>query len=143
MLTSSDIRSAYGPRLHPVDGTERLHAGVDLALRQGSRIGPIAWGMVAKVVPPDPRDASRTSIIEILHPHGWKSRYVHLSAVEVRPGQWVAPGEIIGRSGGQPGAPGSGTSTTGPHLHLELLYRDATGWHTTDPVPWIFGGREP
>lgn len=46
--------------------------------------------------------------------------YCHLSAVVVQSGSEVTAGDLIGYSGGRPGARGAGSSTT-PHLHLEII----------------------
>ena len=45
--------------------------------------------------------------------------YCHLSAIDVTAGQQVHAGRTVGRSGGQPGTRGAGSST-GPHLHLHI-----------------------
>lgn len=45
--------------------------------------------------------------------------YCHLSHVAVATGDSVVAGQLLGATGGQPGAPGAG-NTTGPHLHLAL-----------------------
>lgn len=45
--------------------------------------------------------------------------HCHLSDVLVATGDQVQPGDLLGLSGGQPGAPGAG-NTFGPHLHLQM-----------------------
>ncbi len=45
--------------------------------------------------------------------------YCHLSQVAVTTGDSVEAGQLIGATGGQPGAAGAG-NTTGPHLHLGM-----------------------
>jgi len=45
--------------------------------------------------------------------------HCHLSDVEVQSGDRVRPGDLLGLSGGEPGAPGAG-NTFGPHLHLQM-----------------------
>jgi len=49
--------------------------------------------------------------------------YCHLSEVSVNEGDIIAAGTLVGLSGGEPGAPGSGSSD-GEHLHLELRVND-------------------
>jgi hypothetical protein len=63
-------------------------------------------------------------------------RSAHLSRVEVQDGQRVNAGDVIARSGGARGAPGSGNSR-GPHVHYEV--RNAEG-QTVDPVEYHRGG---
>ena len=58
--------------------------------------------------------------ITILHPSGAITKYYHLQAIFVVPGQQVAKGQNIALMGGQPGEPGSGNST-GCHLHFEVI----------------------
>jgi hypothetical protein len=86
----------------------RMHEGVDLAAKQGSRIlaadgGVVVragwWGGYGNVVIID--HGTRTTL------------YGHQSRLAVRKGQVVARGQVIGRVG-------STGSSTGPHLHFEL-----------------------
>jgi len=48
------------------------------------------------------------------HGNGVRSRYAHLNKVEVKPGEQLERGQIIGRVG-------STGRSTGPHLHYEVL----------------------
>ena len=52
--------------------------------------------------------------VVINHDGGRQTRYAHLSAENVRAGDVVSEGQILGKSGN------SGRST-GPHLHFEML----------------------
>lgn len=54
------------------------------------------------------------SNIVIRHPNGTRTRYAHLSATGVRPGQRVKRGQRIGKVG-QTG------NASGPHLHFEIF----------------------
>lgn len=124
------VTSPWGWRVHPVTGERRWHSGADLRFRQGEPVQPIAVGVVSRVIAPQ---AGNTGIVEVLHPWGWRSRYVHLSRVLARPGQLVSRGAPLGLAGGTPGTPGAGVST-GPHLHLEITFWNGAGWTSVDPA---------
>jgi murein DD-endopeptidase MepM/ murein hydrolase activator NlpD len=53
-------------------------------------------------------------MVALRHPNGLVTRYAHNSRVLVRPGQQVAQGQVVARSGN------TGRST-GPHIHFEVL----------------------
>ena len=55
------------------------------------------------------------NVIFINHPSGYHTRYAHLSKMNVRPGQVVKKGQLIGLSGATGGV-------TGPHLHYEIRH---------------------
>jgi murein DD-endopeptidase MepM/ murein hydrolase activator NlpD len=55
------------------------------------------------------------------HASGFATLYGHLSSVLVTPGQTVKAGQAIGLSGGEPGTAGAGPTTTGQHLHFEVI----------------------
>jgi len=65
--------------------------------------------------------------VEIEHGNGLLSYYGHMSEIDVRRGQWVPRGMVIGRSG-------MTGNTTGPHLHFGLYYVNGNG--PIDPYGW-------
>ncbi|OGY13058.1 MAG: hypothetical protein A3F61_01655 [Candidatus Blackburnbacteria bacterium RIFCSPHIGHO2_12_FULL_41_13b] len=91
-------------------GFSYFHWGVDLDGEIGDPVYPIEKGKV------ESREFSRfgygNSII-IKHEDGLKSRYAHLSRIDVRDGDEVDPATAIGKLGN------TGRST-GAHLHLEI-----------------------
>lgn len=103
------VSSGFGYRSAPFSGARKLHTGIDLSARYGSKVKATADGIV--------RAAKRMSgyglIVDIEHGPGVLTRYAHLSATTVRVGQHVVRGEELGLVGM------SGRST-GPHLHYEL-----------------------
>lgn len=93
------------------------HPGWDIRAKQGTTLSAAADGYVAKVK----FDGTKSyAYIMIIHNNGLATVYGHVSAVYVSPDQYVTQGQPIGRSGGMPGGIGSGSFTTGPHLHFEV-----------------------
>ena len=56
--------------------------------------------------------------VELRHAQGFQTRYAHLSQRKVAEGDKIERGVIIG-------ALGNTGRSTGPHLHYEILYKDA------------------
>ncbi|MBI4779561.1 M23 family metallopeptidase, partial [Candidatus Falkowbacteria bacterium] len=94
------------------------HTGIDMAVSQGTPVKASASGTVIEVVN---GTGDQASYIAISHDSGLITRYAHLSRLDVRVGDQVKQGDIIGLSGGRPGTPGAGLYTNGAHLHFEVL----------------------
>lgn len=93
------------------------HSGTDFRSPQGSPLYAAADGYVARVK----FDGTPAyAYIMIIHNDGISTVYGHVSAVNVEPDQYVVKGQLIGKTGGAPGRPGSGPFSTGPHLHFEV-----------------------
>jgi len=88
------------------------HSGTDIAAPQGTPIRAPAAGLVV-FAEPDLYLTGGTVLID--HGHGVGSNFLHLSRLDVAPGQRVEQGDIIG----QVGATGR---ATGPHLHWGLTW---------------------
>ena len=92
------------------------HSGIDIGVGQGTPVKSAAPGYVAIA-----KNAGMGySYIMIIHSDGFATVYGHMSSIHVKPEEYVARGEVIGNSGGMPGMPGSGSFSTGPHLHFEI-----------------------
>lgn len=104
---------AFGRRRHPFGGHWSDHEGIDLAGPYGAPIYSTAMGTV---IQPEAGGFGYGNQVLINHGFGYKTRYAHMSRISVRPGQVVKRGEKIGEMGS------TGTST-GTHLHYEVLYR--------------------
>ena len=133
---SHPITSAMGNRQDPNNkGVTQHHNGIDYGMPVGTPVLAAADGIVdtVRVQPGNKRSYGRYIVIK--H-NGYYTYYAHLSAANVRPGQKVKQGEVIGKSGGAKGADGAGSST-GPHLHFEVRKSKNQG-SSVDPKS-IFG----
>lgn len=105
----------------------RMHEGLDIRIsRKGGE--PVHAAAAGRVAESNARHRGYGRQVLIEHPDGWFTRYAHLRAAVVQPGQWVEAGEkvgIVGRSG----------RASGPHLHFEILTPKR---RQVDPAPYIF-----
>jgi murein DD-endopeptidase MepM/ murein hydrolase activator NlpD len=118
--------SAYKWRYSDSRKGWRMHTGVDLMAPEGDPVRPAKSGRVILV------DTISGYGITVVVDHGEvnQSLYAHLSAVDVKPGDWVEPSSLLGRVG-QTGV------ASGPHLHFEWRERTANGWVALDPMPLL------
>lgn len=92
------------------------HHAIDIPVDQGSPIRAPADATVLKVA----MNGLGYSYITLQHGGGMETVYGHVSSATVKAGDTVSFGQVIGRSGGQPGSEGAGLLTTGPHLHFAV-----------------------
>ncbi|OKL48164.1 hypothetical protein BSR29_02335 [Boudabousia liubingyangii] len=120
------VTSPWGYRIHPVTGSRRLHAGVDLSSPLGQQQFAVRDGMVVESYY-DPGCGNMVTIdVGIFAGHRWMTRQCHLSARFVSFGQRVKRGQLIGLTG-------STGRVTGPHVHFEII-RDGV---SVNPMPYI------
>jgi murein DD-endopeptidase MepM/ murein hydrolase activator NlpD len=103
-----DMTSPFGVRLDPFLGKPAIHTGIDLRGEIGDPVHVTASGRVTRAG----WAGGYGNLIEVDHGNGLSTRYGHLSKIEVKVGQHVTIGEIIGRVG-------STGRSTGSHLHYE------------------------
>lgn len=113
--TSRAISSNYGYRSDPFKGSSAFHAGIDIPGRTGDPIYAAEEGRVTAAE----QSGARGKYIIIEHEGGLETWYMHLSALDVTPGEQVAKGDIIGKLGN------TGRST-GPHLHFQVVKHNKT-----------------
>lgn len=107
------MASPFGYRVDPVYGGTRFHAGQDFAADVGYPVYVTGDGVVEKV---NYGFTGYGNEIIIDHGFGYKTRYAHLSRIDVAKGMKVLRGDQIG-------AIGRTGKATGPHLHYEVIYR--------------------
>ena len=108
------INNEYGFRRNPFNGRGyEFHGGIDIDGNKGDTIMAPANGIVTKAG----WHGGYGNLIEIDHGNGLTTRYGHLSQGNVRIGDAVQRGQLIGLIG-------STGRSTGPHLHYELRMND-------------------
>jgi len=105
------MASGYGYRTDPFTKKRRFHYGMDFSARKGTPIYATGNGVVKRA---DNRSSGYGKHIRIDHGFGYISLYAHLSKYNVRRGQKVKRGDIIGYVGN------TGRSV-GPHVHYEIF----------------------
>lgn len=117
--------SGFGPRRDPFNGRMAFHAGEDMGAAYGSKVYATLEGTVTYA---DWRGAYG-KMIEIDTGNGFKTRFGHLSAINVKVGQKIAFRDVIGRVG-------STGRSSGPHLHYEVWFDGIV----RDPTKFIEAG---
>src|SRR6185369_17716106 len=103
------ITSGFGVRKDPLLGTLALHSGIDFRFAIGSPARSTAPGTVTSAG----WSGGYGRMVEIDHGNGYATRYGHLSHIDVKVGDHVVQGNVIGETG-------SSGRSTGPHLHYEV-----------------------
>ena len=101
--------SGYGMRIDPIYKTAKFHAGMDFSANTGTPVYATGNGRVKKAG----WQSGYGKIVIVDHGFGYETWYAHLNKYNVRVGQKVIRGEVIGEVGN------TGKST-GPHLHYEV-----------------------
>ena len=120
-----ELSSGFGVRSDPFTGSPALHTGLDLHGDQGDPVRASANGTVTVAG----WSGGYGRVVDIDHGNGVSTRYAHLSAIEVRVGQSVKAGQLIGKIG-------SSGRSTGPHLHYETRIRG----EAVDPHKFLRAG---
>ena len=90
------------------------HSGMDIAAPDGTPVKAPAGGVVT-FASPDLYLTGGTVLLD--HGHGVSSNFLHLSRIDVRVGDRIEPGQVIG-------AVGATGRATGPHLHWGMNWFD-------------------
>lgn len=131
-ISNKDLRrtaSGWGWRIHPIYKIRKFHYGMDFTASTGTEIYATGDGVI-EVVENSMRGYGKRVVIN--HGFGYKSLYAHLNGFNVRKGQKVKRGEVIGFVGT------TGTSTA-PHLHYEVFKNN----QKVNPVHYYFNDLSP
>ncbi|WP_309627860.1 peptidoglycan DD-metalloendopeptidase family protein [Brevundimonas sp.] len=107
--TQARTTSGFGVRFDPFNGRPAVHQGQDFAAPLNTPIFATAPGIVSFAGV----RSGYGNTVEIDHGRGFKTRFAHLNAMAVQPGQRIALGQRIG-------AMGTTGRSTGVHLHYEV-----------------------
>jgi murein DD-endopeptidase MepM/ murein hydrolase activator NlpD len=126
-ISNKDLKrtaSGWGYRIHPIYKIRKFHYGMDFTAPTGTEIYATGDGVV-KVVNSSQRGYGNKVVID--HGFGYQTLYGHMSAFNVKVGQKVKRGDVIGYVGN------TGLST-GPHLHYEVIHNNKK----VNPVNYYF-----
>ncbi len=108
VLGEVEFSSGFGVRSDPFNGRPAMHTGLDFRASSGDPVRATANGKVESAG----WSGGYGRMVEVDHGNGLSTRYGHLSEINVKVGDTVKIGQIIG-------AVGSTGRSTGPHLHYE------------------------
>jgi murein DD-endopeptidase MepM/ murein hydrolase activator NlpD len=127
------VTAGYGIRRYynGVFAKDYYHRGIDYAGAYGSPVVAPAPGRVALVGRVAQGFQLHGNTIGVDHGQGVASIFLHLSRIDVKEGDFVNAGQVIG-------AIGATGAVTGPHLHWGLYVNGLS----IDPLPWRKSGFE-
>ena len=114
--------NGYGWRRDPFTGMRDFHQGLDIVAPMATKVVSPADGIVTRAG----RMGGFGTSIFVSHGYGIVTRYGHLKTANVKVGQRVKRGDVIGQVG-------SSGRSTGPHLHYEVIVHQ----RNVDPVKYI------
>lgn len=123
------MASGYGWRSDPFTKARKRHWGMDFTAPRGTPIYASGDGKIIRV---DQGSAGYGKHIRIDHGFGYISLYAHMSKYNVRKGQLVKRGDLIGFVGN------TGRSQA-PHLHYEIHKNG----HKINPINFYYGNLSP
>lgn len=115
-LANEDLKrtaSGWGYRIHPIYKVRKMHYGMDFTAPVGTPVYATGDGKVVEVRGSIRSRAGFGLVVKIDHDFGYETVYAHLNAFNVKQGQEVKRGDVIGYVGNSGGS-------TAPHLHYEV-----------------------
>ena len=123
------VVSGFGMRYHPIYKILRRHTGIDIIGKKGTPIYATADGTV--VSNQDGYSGYGITVV-VDHGRGYQTLYAHLSKKNVKEGQKVRRGDVIGFMG-------STGLSVGVHLHYEVIKNG----EKVNPIHYFFGDLTP
>jgi murein DD-endopeptidase MepM/ murein hydrolase activator NlpD len=123
------MASGYGYRTDPFTKARKFHFGMDFTAPRGTPVYASGDGRVSRA---DNRASGYGKHIRIEHGFGYKSLYAHLYKYNVRRGQKVKRGDLIGFVG-------STGRSEAPHLHYEVFKEKKR----INPINFYYGNLSP
>lgn len=123
------LASGYGWRTDPFTKVKKFHYGMDFSAPRGTPVYATGDG---KVIRADNRSTGYGNHIRIDHGYGYTTLYGHLYKYNVRRGQRVKRGDVIGFVG-------STGRSQGTHLHYEVFKDD----QHINPINFYYGNLSP
>ncbi len=123
-LRNVHLTSGFGMRRHPVLDRSAMHGGVDMRAKRGTPVyatadGVAEWAALHK-------RSGLGKMIKLVHNYGFSTTYAHLDNIEIKVGDYVRRGDLIGHTGN------TGISSA-PHLHYEVRHLH----RRLDPKPFM------
>jgi septal ring factor EnvC (AmiA/AmiB activator) len=116
------VSSGFGRRVSPFTGKDTMHGGVDISAPMRTPIIAPAAGTVAFAG----NEAGLGNTVSLSHGYGMRTIYGHMDKLNVKTGQSVRRGDLLGWVG-------STGLSTGPHLHYEI---EVDG-NAVDPLKYV------
>jgi murein DD-endopeptidase MepM/ murein hydrolase activator NlpD len=108
VLGEIELSSGFGVRSDPFLGRPAMHTGLDFRASTGDPVRATANGRVVSAG----WAGGYGRMVEIDHGNGLSTRYGHMSRINVKVGEQIHIGQVVGEVG-------STGRSTGPHLHYE------------------------
>ena len=121
--------SGFGPRIHPIHKVKKFHKGLDFTAPRGT---PIVASGNGKVIKSKNQRSGFGKHVKIDHGYGYVTVYAHMNSIDVKVGEEVKKGQVIGTVGS------TGLSTA-PHLHYEVHYKGKA----INPIDFCMDGLSP
>ena len=123
------MASGYGYRSDPFTKVRKFHYGMDFTAPRGTPVFATGDGVIKRA---DSRSSGYGRHIRIDHGYGYLSLYAHLYKYNVKRGQKVKRGDLIGYVG-------STGRSQAPHLHYEV----SKDKKRVNPVNFYYGNLSP